>query len=88
MTLGKSLITMRSDHYTAAPIPDAQQDDITDYVDVAIIGGGPGGLSAGVAVSIADPSLSVRVSTLFFQAKYKNSAISAWHCPVLTSVHT
>ena len=56
-----TLVIMRSDHYTAAPIPDAHHDDTMEFVDVAIVGGGPGGLSAGVAISTADPSLTIRV---------------------------
>ena len=62
----QTLVIMRSDHFTEVPIPDAHRAHDMEYVDVAIIGGGPGGLSAGVAVSIADPSLAIRVSVTAF----------------------
>lgn len=34
---------------------------MTEDLDVAIVGGGPGGLSAGVCASLADPYLNIKV---------------------------
>ncbi len=34
---------------------------MTEDLDVAIVGGGPGGLSAGVCASLADPHLNIKV---------------------------
>lgn len=34
---------------------------MNEDLDVAIIGGGPGGLSAGVCISLADPDLNIKV---------------------------
>lgn len=54
-------IVMRSDHYPIAEPGPASADESLEEVDVAVIGGGPGGLSAGVSMSIADPTLRIRV---------------------------
>lgn len=36
---------------------------MTEDLDVAIVGGGPGGLSAGVCASLADPYLNIKVKS-------------------------
>ena len=54
-------VVMRSDHYPFAEPGPGPADESLEEVDVAVIGGGPGGLSAGVSMSIADPSLRIRV---------------------------
>ena len=37
------------------------EEGMTEDLDVAIVGGGPGGLSAGVCASLADSDLKIKV---------------------------
>ncbi len=63
-----STAAMRSDHFIVDGPEIRPGDENLEDVDVAVVGGGPGGLSAGVSMSIADPSLKIRVNSIPHQA--------------------